>query len=73
MDNAAPQLPKQLCRQSRIPVKKAIALGHDPENQKYVYHRRDFMPNCALKLVGARTVPKLRPEVPYMGHMWESS
>ncbi len=49
--------------------RKANALGRDPGHKDYVYHRRDLMPNCVLKLV--RTWYPNRPEVPYMGHMWE--
>ena len=53
----------------RYKQRKSIAMGRDPRFRKYVYHRRDIMPNCVLKCV--RTwLPNL-PGVSYLGHMWE--
>ena len=50
-------------------TRKLQALGHDPRHRQYVYHRRDIMQNCVLKLVRG-WYPNL-PGQPYMGHMWE--
>ena len=50
-------------------TKKTIALGRDPNRTIYVYHRRDIMPDCVLKIVrGWHPNP---PDTAYMGHMWE--
>ncbi len=49
--------------------RKTAALDADPQRKDYVYHRRDIMPDCVLKLVrGWYPNP---PNMPYMGHMWE--
>ena len=52
-------------------TKKQQALGADPQRRRYIYiyHRRDIMPDCVIKLV--RTwLPNLA-SMPYMGHLWE--
>lgn len=48
--------------------RKVIALGYDPNQTEYVYHRRDIMPNCVLQIVrGWYPNPS---GVPYRGHLW---
>jgi hypothetical protein len=49
--------------------KKSRALAEDPRFKEYVWHRRDIMPDCVLKLV-RHWFPNPR-NVPYMGHLWE--
>jgi hypothetical protein len=49
--------------------RKAVALGFDPHHNHYVYHKRDIMPACVIKLVRG-WYPNPR-DIPYMGHMWE--
>ena len=51
--------------------KKQFALGADPNRRRYVYiyHRRDIMPDCVIKVV--RTWLSNLSAIPYMGHLWE--
>lgn len=49
-------------------MRKVAALGHDPARRQYVYHRRDLMPNCVIKLV-RWWYPSHDGQ--YMGHRWE--
>ena len=49
--------------------KKSRALAEDPRFKEYVWHRRDIMPDCVLKLV-RHWFPNPK-NVPYMGHLWE--
>ena len=53
----------------RYKTRKGQALQRDPRRTRHVYHRRELMPNCVLKLVRG-WLPNL-PNTPYMGHMWE--
>ena len=52
-------------------AKKQRALGVDPNRRRYVYiyHRRDIMPDCVIKLV-REWLPN-PPSLAYMGHLWE--
>ena len=49
--------------------RKVSAFGLDPQRTKYVYHKRDIMPDCVLKVV--RTWYPNPTNRPYMGHYWE--
>ena len=52
-------------------ARKQAALGADPQRRRYVYiyHRRDIMPDCVVKLVRGWLPHPLW--VPYMGHLWD--
>ncbi len=49
-------------------VRKAAALGLNPAQHDYVYHKRNLMPDCVIKHV--RTLYPNLPRKPYMGHRW---
>ena len=53
----------------RYKRKKQLALQSDPRFRRYVWHRRDIMPNCVLTIVH-QWLPKPQG-APYMGHMWD--
>lgn len=48
---------------------KTAALQGDRRFRKYVWHRRDIIPKCVLK-IGREWFPNPVGE-PYMGHLWE--
>ena len=50
-------------------TRKRDALARDPNRKNYVYHRRELIPSCVLRLV--RNWLPNDPKKPYMGHMWE--
>ena len=56
-------------RDDRYLSKKRLAMDRDPRLRHYVWHRRDIMPDCVLKLVRG-WLPNLDGDE-YMGHMWE--
>ena len=53
----------------RYKRKKQLALQSDPRFRRYVWHRRDIMPNCVLTIV-RQWLPNPQG-APYMGHMWD--
>lgn len=60
---------RDVWRDDRYQLRKRQALDRDPKFRNYIYHKRDIMPNCVLKLVrGWHPNPE---NVPYMGHLWE--
>lgn len=54
---------------SRYLTRKREALKRDKPRKKYVYHRRDIIPTCVLKLV-RQWFPN-PSDKPYMGHKWD--
>ena len=58
---------RRVWQDERYKAKKAASLGQPVGS--YVYHRRDIMPNCVIKLI--RMWYPNPQQVPYMGHMWE--
>ena len=50
-------------------MRKQTALARDPKFKNYIWHKRDIMPDCVLKLV-RRWHPN-PDNLPYMGHLWE--
>ena len=50
-------------------ARKRTAREKDPKQRKFVYHRREMMPNCVLQLV-RHWYPNQEGK-PYMGHLWE--
>ena len=61
---------RRVWRDERYMARKTQALGIDKNKQKYVYHKRDTMPDCVLDLV-RRWYPN-PSKVPYMGHRWDN-
>ena len=53
----------------RYKRRKREALRRDRPRRKYVYHRRDLMPECVIKIV-RKWFPNPSGQ-PYMGHMWD--
>lgn len=60
---------RMVFRDDRYLSKKRLAMDRDPRLRHYVWHRRDIMPDCVLKLVRG-WLPNLDGDE-YMGHMWE--
>ena len=60
---------RRVWRDPRYLARKEEALSRDQRTEYDVFHRRDLMPKCVIKLV--RTwLPNPRNK-PYMGHRWE--
>jgi len=60
---------RQVWKDPRYLSRKRKALSQDPKRKQCVYHKRDLMPQCIVKLV-REWFPNL-PNVPYIGHRWE--
>ena len=57
-------------KDERYVVRKSNAMSLDPLLRDYVWHKRDIMPDCVLKLV--RTWYPNPEGEPYIGHQWEN-
>jgi hypothetical protein len=60
---------RQVWKDPRYVAKKATAIRQKRQKRKLVWHRRDIMPDCVVKLV-RRWYPN-PINLPYMGHLWE--
>ena len=60
---------RRVWRDVRYLARKHAALGLDAQRNRFVYHKRDIMPNCVLDLV--RSWYPNPKGVRYMGHRWE--
>lgn len=60
---------RDVWRDDRYQERKLQALARDPKFKNFIWHKRDIMPNCVLKLV--RNWHPNPDNIPYMGHLWE--
>ncbi|CAC5416623.1 unnamed protein product [Mytilus coruscus] len=60
---------RDVWRDDRYQERKLLALARDPKFKNFIWHKRDIMPNCVLKLV--RNWHPNPDNIPYMGHLWE--
>ena len=59
---------REVWKDDRYLAKKQLALERDPKYKKFIWHKRDIMPLCVLKLV--RSWHPNPDSIPYMGHLW---